>query len=222
MAGEYYRWLARDVKPVEHRELTPAEKRKNWWYYYKYHVLIGLVLTAIGINLICSYFGIGQTKPDYALAYVGDVSLSDQAVEALQAAFAELGRDENGDGEIYVAVNQYVRHSTGDSDTFYYAQAAAAQLIGDITDCDSFFFLLSDPEGFQREMHVLCNWDGSLPADEDGKLGDKVRLLADCPALGELPEELETLYLGRRGFWTEKTVEHLEGCQELWNSLWNR
>ena len=220
MASEYYKWLARDVKPVEHRELTPAEKRRNWWYYYKYHVLIGLVLVGIGVSLVCSYLGIGQTKPDYTVAYVGTRYLSDGAVEDLQAAFARLGRDENGDGEIYVAVNQYVSHSTGDSDSLYYAQAAAAQLIADITDCDSYFFLLADPEGFQREMHVLCNWDGSLPADSDGEAEGKVRLLTDCPAMTELPEELQGLYLGRRGFWGEKTADHLEGCEALWNSLW--
>ena len=27
MAGEYVRWLARDVKPLEKKELTPEEKR---------------------------------------------------------------------------------------------------------------------------------------------------------------------------------------------------
>lgn len=221
MASEYYKWLARDVKPEEEKVLTPAEKRKNWWYYYKYHVLIGAVLICIGISLLCSYFGIGQTRPDYAIAYVGTASLSEEAVEALQSRFAELGRDENGDGEIFVAVNQYVSHSTGDSDSLYYAQAAAAQVIGDITDCDSYFFLLSDPESFQKEMHVLCNWDGSLPADTDLSADGKAKPLSDCPALTDLPEELLGLSLGRRGFWTEKTTNHPEGCALLWDSLWN-
>lgn len=220
MASEYYKWLARDVKPVEHRELTPAEKWKNWWYYYKFHVLIGLVLASIAGSLICSYFGIGQVKPDYAVAYVGTEALSEEAVEALQAAFARMGRDENGDGEIFVAVNQYVSYSTGDSDTLYYAQAAEAQVIADITDCDSYFFLLADPEDFQERMRVLSCWDGTLPADSDEEAMDKVRLLSECPGLGELPEELEGLYLGRRGFWNEDTVNYLEGCEALWDSLW--
>ncbi len=220
MASEYYKWLARDVKPEAEKVLTPAEKRRNWWHYYKYHVLIGAMLLSIGISLVCSYLGVGQTKPDYAVAYVGTASLSDEAVEVLQDRLAALGRDENGDGEICVAVSQYVSHSTGDSDTLYYAQAAAAQLIADITDCDSYFFLLADPEGFQREMHVLCSWDGSLPADTDLTAEGKTRLLSDCPALDPLPEELQQLHLGRRGFWTEKTTPHIAGCEALWNRLW--
>ena len=35
MAGEYVRWLARVVKPAEKKELTPEEKRRNWWAYHK-------------------------------------------------------------------------------------------------------------------------------------------------------------------------------------------
>lgn len=221
MASEYYMWLARNEKPEEKRELTRAERRRNWWHYYKYHVLIGVVLVCIGINLLCSYLGVGKTKPDYAIAYVGTQALSEEAVQALQSAFAALGRDENGDGEIYVAVNQYVSYSTGDSDTLYYAQAAAAQVIVDITDCDSYFFLLEDPEDFQQNMHALCSWDGSLPEDSDLSAEGKARPVADCPALAaELPEEMLSLYLGRRGFWTEERTDHAEGCEALWNSLW--
>lgn len=219
MASEYYKWLARDVKPEEKKILTPAERRKNWWYYHKYHVLIGIVLLGIGVSLVCSYFGIGKVKTDYAVAYVGGTSLSEETVEAIQNCFAELGKDENGDGKVYVAVNQYVSHSTGDADTYYYAQAAMAQLIADITDCDSYFFLLEDPEGFQEEIHVLCNADGSLPADTDFSTAGRAWAVAEIPALNDL-EGLDGLHLGRRGFWTEETVKYAEGCEALWNSLW--
>lgn len=220
MASEYYKWLARDVKPREEKVLTPAEKRRNWWYYYKYHVLIGAVLLSIGVSLICSYLGIGQTKPDYSIAYVGTVFLSDEAEDTLRSRFARLGRDENGDGQVFVAVNQYVSHSTGDSDSLYYAQAAAAQLIADITDCDSYFFLLADPEGFQKEMHLLCGLDGTLPADSDFSAEGKTARLDSIPALSDLPEELLSLHLGRRGFWTDATTDHIEGCALLWEHLW--
>lgn len=219
MASEYYKWLARDVKPEQERVLTKAERRKNWWYYYKYYVLTGVILAGIAISLLCSWLGIGQVKPDYRIAYAGTVSLSEEAVEAIQARFAQLGRDENGDGSVTVLVNQYVSHSTGDSDSLYYAEAAAAKLIADITDCDSYFFLLEDPDEFQRSMHVLCNADGSLPDDADLSAEGRAWPIADFAALDGLPEELSGLYLGRRGFWTGDTVKYPEGCEALWNSL---
>ena len=46
MASEYLKWKYRDVKPRETKELTPAEKRKNWWHYHKWHILTGVVLAA--------------------------------------------------------------------------------------------------------------------------------------------------------------------------------
>lgn len=220
MASEYYKWLARDVKPEEERVLTPAERRKNWWYYYKYHVLIGAVLLGIGINLVCSYFGIGQTKPDYAIAYVGTQAMDEETVARLQDALAEFGRDENGDGEIYIAVNQYVSYSTGDSDSLYYAQAANAQLIADITSCDSYFFLLADPEEFQENTHALRRLDGSLPADDDYAVDGTCIPITDLPALAEaLGSDHTDLFLARRGFWNEDTTDHIEGCDALWASL---
>lgn len=220
MASEYYKWLARDVKPEQERVLTKAERRQNWWYYYKYHVLIGAVLVGICVSLLCSALGIGQTRPDYAVAYVGTAGLSEETVAALQAALAELGRDENGDGEVYVAVNQYVSYSTGDSDSLYYAQAANAQLIADITSCDSYFFLLEDPEAFQKDTHALCRLDGTLPADDDYSAEGTCIPAADLPLLADaLGADHAGLFLARRGFWTDETTDHIDGCEALWNSL---
>ena len=220
MASEYYKWLARDVKPEEEKVLTKAERRRNWWYYYKYHVLFGAVLVVIGISLVCSWLGIGKTRPDYAIAYVGTRELNEETAAALQTALAEFGRDENGDGEIYIAVNQYVSYSTGDSDSLYYAQAANAQLIADITSCDSYFFLLEDPEEFQENTHALRRLDGSLPADDDFSAEGTCIPVTELPALADaLGEDYADLFLARRGFWTEDTTDHLEGCDAMWRSL---
>lgn len=220
MAGEYYRWLARDVKPEEKRELTREEKIKNWIYYYKYHVVIGLVLVGIAVSLICNALGIGQVQPDYAIAYVGSRTLPEETVTALQQRFAALGRDENGDGVITVEVNQYVSYSTGDSDSLYYAQIAETKVIGDIADCDSYFFLMEDPARFQEQMHVLCRLDGSLPEDSDFSADGTYVMLDECPALAEIPlDGRNPLAIGRRGFWNENTVAHPEGCEMLWNAL---
>ena len=52
MASEYLKWKYRDVKPRETKELTPAEKRKNWWHYHKWHILTGVVLAAALASLI--------------------------------------------------------------------------------------------------------------------------------------------------------------------------
>ena len=49
MASEYLKWKYRDVQPERAVELTSQQKRANWWYYHKWHVLLGAGLIALGV-----------------------------------------------------------------------------------------------------------------------------------------------------------------------------
>ena len=114
--------------------------------------------------------------------------------------------------------------NTGDSDSLYFAQAARVQLVADITDCKSYFFLLEDPAGFQEATSALCNLDGSLPADGDLTPDGKYVLWGDCPILAQIDlgaaqETVSRLSFARRGFWTEKTVPNAAECNALWDML---
>lgn len=45
MASEYLLKKAKEeVKTQEVRVLTKAERRRNWWNYHKWHVVIGVLL----------------------------------------------------------------------------------------------------------------------------------------------------------------------------------
>lgn len=233
MASEYLKWKYKDVKPREKVELTPSEKRKNWWHYHKWHVLIGVVLAIIGGNLIYSALGIGQVRPDYQFAYVGSSALPEDTVTALEAGLASLGEDANGDGQVSVSLRQYPLYSA-DPQT---AMAAQIQLMADLTEGESCFFLLEDPERFQRDYHSLCRLDGSLPEEDDNSAEGTYLLWDQCPALagldlgcysdsvlgetvsGDSSELVSELAVARRGFWTEKTAAHPEGCAALWEKL---
>ena len=107
MAGEYVRWLARDVKPLEKKELTPEEKRRNWWDYHKWHVLIAVVCLVFAVDLVSDVVHNARNKPDYKIAYVGSTDLPEDTARALETALAALGEDLNGNGtfepnELYV------------------------------------------------------------------------------------------------------------------------
>ena len=237
MASEYLKWKYRDVAPAEQIALTKREKRKNWWHYHKWHVIIGAVLLCAAADILCHALGIGEIRPDYRIAYVGSAYLPDETATALEAALSELGEDANGDGRTTVELRQYVSGAAGDSDAAYYAMAASAKLMADITGRESYFFLLEDPEGFQMDYHALRRLDGTLPTDVDRDWQRCCVRWADCPALAGLElgtyEEtlltqrnagdnqalLENLYFARRGFWTEKTSDNVEACDALWNAL---
>ncbi|MCX4374463.1 MAG: hypothetical protein OSJ58_22095, partial [Dysosmobacter sp.] len=125
------------------------------------------------------------------------------------------------------------------SDSGMPGMSAAAQvsLMGDILECESYFFLLEDPEQFQRDYHSLRRLDGSLPEKGEDSLEGICLVWGNCPVLagfdlgeyayewmgstvtGSSQELVSALYLARRGFWTEKTSAYPEGCDALWSKL---
>lgn len=233
MASEYLKWKYRNEKPREHRELTPAEKRKNWWHYHKWHVVGGVVLVLLAASLLYQVLGIGQIKPDYQFACVTQYALPDETVEALETELAKLGTDQNGDGRVVVYVNQY---PLANSDP-QMVMAIQVKLMADLSESKSSFFLLDDPEKFQRDYQMLCRLDGSLPEDGDLTAEGTYYLWDDCPVLtgldlgtyslelisGETPgdgnEVMRGLAVARRGFWSEQDAPYPEGCEALWNAM---
>ena len=237
MASEYVKWTYRDVAPAEKIELTKEQRRKNWWHYHKWYVIIGVVLLCAAGNILYHILGIGEIRPDYRIAYVGSVYLPDDTVAALEGTFADLGEDANGDGRVAVELRQYVSGGDENSDTAYYNMAASTKLMADITGRESYFFLLEDPASFQANYHALRRLDGTLPTDVDRNWESCCVHWAECPALagldlgtyaetlltqqnsGDNQSLLANLYFARRGFWTEKTSDNVEACDALWNML---
>ncbi len=237
MASEYLKWKYRDVRPDQPVELTPKQKRANWWYYHKWYVLIGGLLLLTAGYLFARALGFGEVKPDYQVAYVGSAALPEDAASALETALAELGVDCSGDGKVVVQLNQYVTGADNSGDAAMYAYAGSAKLMADLESCDSYFFLLEDPEGFQKNYQVLRRLDGSDPADSGLDAEACCFPWAECPALRELDlgsyretilgqelsgdsqELFAGLSLARRGFWTEKTTPYVDQCDELWDAI---
>ncbi len=212
---------------------------KNWWYYYKWYVICGGVLFCISIHLIGNAFGWFKKTPDIQIAYIGETRLPDDTVSALENAFAYLAGDYNHDGETLVQINQFIKGSPNDKDAdiISYQQALTIALMGDINDCESYFFLMEKPEEVQKEFQVLAMPDGSCPDDTDFSSEDKVFQWKSCGLLSELElgnytttvlgqtesgsnqELLSDLYLGRRCFYNKKQTKYADKCGQLWNIL---
>ncbi len=218
--------------------MTKSQKRKNWWHYYKWYVLIGVVLAAALVHIAGNALGLFNKSPDLQIAYVGVTPLPEDTVTALEQIFSALVEDYNRDGKVIVQVNQYAGDpSTEDAEAAYYRYASEITLVGDISSCESYLFLLEDPQSFQREYQILAEPDGSCPGDADYSVDGKVIRWADCPLLssadldsyrilaagqeitGSNQEFLSGLYLGRRCFYNEKTTDNREACDSLWQLL---
>ncbi len=230
MASEYLKWKYRDVKPEQAQEATPAQRRKNWWYYHKWHIVIGLIVLLIAGGILRS--ALNKVEPDCQIAYVGRYPLPDDTAAALEAGFASLCGDLNGDGKAVVRLKQYAGGADIEA-----AYSAEVTLTSDLLEYESFLFLLEDPVQFQLNYHSLCRLDGSLPEAGDNATEELCLLWSQCPVLAQMAlgtysytaegqlvtgssnELLAGLYIARRGFWEGKTVPNPEGCEALWKKL---
>lgn len=243
MAGEYYRWLARNEKPEEKRELTRAEKRRNWWDYHKWHVVIAIVCVLLTGDFVWDMVEGHLNTPDYCIAYVGEVLLPDDTVEALETAFAELGEDLTGNGKVQVVVQQYQITDTVSTDPAMLEQsaessyAASVQLMANIQTAESVLFLLEDPEDFQSRYEILARVDGTFPEDTPDSDVPVGYAWSDCPVLtgldlgnfvlddlmidfeGSNQELLSGMYIARRGFWNSESSTQIDGALKLWDIL---
>ena len=232
MASEYLKQKYKDVQPWQTRELTPREKRANWWHYHKWHVLAALAAALVLGDILWHVLGIGLVEPDYQIAYVGVEKLPDDTANALSEALSALGEDCNGDGAVTVLIRQYVGAAEGPA-----AYSTAITLTADISEGDSSIFLLEDPAGFQEQCQVLRPLEGPLPEGGCAPYEDCVLAWTDCPVLTALPlgsysekvlgeeisgdsqQRLAGIYLARRGYWTDKTCDHPEASDRLWEAM---
>lgn len=213
---------------------------KNWWYYYKWYVLSGAALFLIICTLIGNALGLFTKSPDLQIAYVGSAVLPQDTINAIQETFCALAEDYNRDGEIMVQVNQYILNpETIDTETAHSGYASEITLMADISEGESYFYLLDEPQKFQQEYQLLATPDGGRPNQADYSTEDKVFLWKDCPPLadaemgsytetvagqtvtGSNQELLADLYFGRRCFYNDKVSNNMAECSALWDILYD-
>lgn len=224
MASEYLKQKYQNVKPNEPPPpLTRKERLVNWFHYNKWWLVVwGIVLFVTG-SIIWNALGIGKIKPDYVFAFVGANPLPGDCTEALERELAALGEDVNGDGRVTVEVRSYAIDRSGDEDTaLYYNYAANVVLMADMTEAESYFFIVEDPASFQKAYQIFARADGSLPENGDLTVDDKVFQWSGCPVLAGLAmdqEPMEGLYIGRRCFYDQKQVEKQGANDAFWNAI---
>lgn len=192
------------------RQYTKREKLQNWLYYHVWHLVAAGFLVIVLLSLVFSKTALNRDGYDYYFAYVGAEAMAEEEVLALEEALASLGQDVTGDGTVTVRISQFVAGSEVTNPDAVYGKAAQIAMLTDISEGESYFFLLEDPESFQLDFQILALPDGSPSAEDDFGVWDKVWGWNDCPALvkvkelsgaeGEFAALLDRLYLGRRCF----------------------
>ncbi len=168
-------------------EMTAKEKRANFWFYYKWHVLVGLFVVIVAALLLKDV--LFRTEPDYTVGVLSETGLPTGAAEALAEKFAEFFDDRNGDGKVVVAVEDYALPLDEDGVDPYSVMAATTRLTGDIAARTSVLFLTDNAPAYAAKVGVFVTEDGDVV--EEGETADEEALgplWSECPALAGIGE----------------------------------
>lgn len=169
---------------------TPKEKRANWWFYHKVHVIVGVLLVALAGGLIYSL--LSKTAPDYTIAVVGGLYSEDMA-NALEAELAPYGEDRNGDGQVEV---QVITYPIGDSSADPQVQEAnSVRLMGDASEFTSVIYLINGDsfEWMQNQGGFFAYTDGSTPPEDASDYENMRVAWSDCKGLTAMDLSVNSL-----------------------------
>lgn len=164
-------------------KMTAKEKRENFWFYYKWHVVAAVILVFLAAYFIKDVMF--KTEPDYTVGVLTDGGLQTGALEALEAALPQFFDDCNGDGRVIVQIQDYgLPVNTEDNLDPYTVMAGVTRLSGDLQGGICAMFLTDDAAAYSEQYGFMQKTDGTL-ADVEEKVDDEELgvLWGECPAL---------------------------------------
>lgn len=203
---------------------TFKEKWENFWYHYKWPMVIGILVAVIAVAAIAQ--AVTKTRADYAVCLVTQQELSTAAINRLEAEFAAVGTDRNQDGKVVVKLQVLNVSAAAGAQ---YAMANRQAVTSHIVARDVLLFAF-DPEYYTNILEPVMDEGVSFftPLElktagisEDGTYWNwkESPLLkeAEMQALEAWPKAPEELYFGVRNISTnsEKDTQEREAHMAL-------
>lgn len=152
-----------------------GEKLANFWYYYKWHVIIGAFVA------IVLAFGLAQcaTKenPDYTVITAFDKYVPTEVTEAIEAELERYAVDRNGDGKtvvhIYDVSTAYDREAQIAQSTKLMSEMQRGEAMLLIVD-DVYFDKLNGLDVFEQNTDLFPDREGKALNLLDSSLTDVI------------------------------------------------
>lgn len=185
-------------------KMSFKKKAENFWYYYKYHTLVGAFVLFMAILFIKER--IGQIDYDYTVAIVNTgEQVPQEEKEVLQKDLENCGLDINQNGKVDVEVQVYGLSMEEDANP-QEVMANQTRFLADIQSGMSMVFLYTDEvESYYKEQNFFVQ-------DEDIRTE-----LFSCAGLinkEEIPS-LEGYYISLRTY-EDSAIEGKKGMQEYY------
>ena len=141
----------------EAKKRTLREKAANFWYFHKWHLLIGVVAAVIAAVIIMQTAG--NVSPDAYILFVGKATVFPKDKDAIAETAGREIYDQNGDGNTHVAFLD-ITVAVGENIPYTAYQTnvdANKRFMTEITSGDSVIYLLEE-SFFEKasEQGVLC------------------------------------------------------------------
>lgn len=172
------------------------KKWENYWFYYKIHTIVAVVLILIVALLVkqCS----DRVNPDITVMIVSrTVNLSDAQTASIQNMLDKYTTDINGDGRRVAECDCYY---FGDAQNAQMNYALQAKLIANVSDAERVLYITDD--GYYKELSKTGSlFDKLSNIDTAAPNSDRVELskLPDFKISG-MPDGFEKLSLSVRSF----------------------
>lgn len=131
---------------------TAKSKWENFWFYYKWHVVIGVAAVLLAVFTIVSM--LNRTKYDLTVTLVTGSVLSEDLRSELSEALAGYAEDLNGDGEVHLEVRTYGLISPTNPDEAQQRNAMETKLLADLAFPES-CILVIDPALYDSMMNLV-------------------------------------------------------------------
>lgn len=176
---------------------TKKDKRANFWYYYKWHIILSILGAILVFSIVYSI--VSKVKPDYQVALMTQVAYPEAVCDQLADTFEQYAEDRNGDGQVVVQINnyQFIQGEAAENADPNVVMAGVVKFTADaqmgdsmiyITDKASFDTVTEQGNGF---FVYLDDW--TTPPDEGATDLDRVKIpWNDCAALASMELNYET------------------------------
>lgn len=147
---------------MEKEKMTFRKRLQNYWYYYKVHTIIGLLVAALLAILVsqCAH----RQSPDYTVVLYMRKELSEAMTDAMAAELEKFGIDRNGDGQVVVEIVNCSYDGDGSQDVIMGSigkmQAQLALPDAPLMITDKYTFADLDEQGVFATRDDLPDQDG--------------------------------------------------------------
>lgn len=178
------RYLLNDTEDTIHQNqikpTTGKEKRENWWFYHKVHLIVGVIAVVFAVAIVWSF--VSKDNPDYNVAIMTEYVLPTDLQLDLEEHIEQYADDRNGDGEVMVQLLCYTFPTGGTSDyDIAQLQASFVKFAADANAGDTMIFLYDDASYNYLDQNDMDGFFG--PVDDSG---EEYVLFSDMAGLNNL------------------------------------